>query len=56
MTWFGPDLDPPLAVSSQNALTHARRHEYFIPTEFRKHLTSFSVIKVHYVFLYIYMH
>ena len=56
MTYFGPALDPPLGGSGRNTLLHVRDHEYFIPTKFRKHQSSGSVVKADYVFPYIYMH
>ena len=31
-------------------------HEHFMPTKFRKHPLSGSVVKADYVFPYIYMH
>ena len=56
VTYFGPALDPPLGGSGQNTLLHVRGPEHFIPTKFRKHQWSGSVVKADYVFPYIYMH
>ena len=49
-------LDPPLGRYGQNILMHVPGHEHFIPTKFRKHPLSGSVVKADYVFPYIYMH
>ena len=51
-----PPLDPSLGGSGRNALLPVRGHEHFIPTKFRKHQSSGSVVKADYVFPYIYMH
>ena len=48
-------LDLPLGKYGQNIL-HVPGHEHFIPTKFRKHPLSGSVVKAGYVFPYIYMH
>ena len=48
-------LDLPLGKYGQNIL-HVPGHEHFIPTKFRKHPLSSSVVKAGYVFRYIYMH
>ena len=39
-----------------NIFMHVPGHEHFIPTKFRKHPLSGSVVKAGYVFPYIYMH
>ena len=49
-------LDPPLGRYGQKIFMHVRGHEHFIPTKFRKHPLSSSVVKADYVFPYIYMH
>ena len=49
-------LDPPLGGYGQNIFMHVTGHEHFIPTKFRKHPLSSSVVKAGYVFPYIYMH
>ena len=60
--WKGPRdlfclaLDPPLCRYGQNIFIHVPGHEHFIPTKFRKHPLSGSVVKSDYVFPYIYMH
>ena len=41
---------------AQNIFMHVPGHEHFIPTKFRKHPLSVSVVKAGYVFPYIYMH
>ena len=46
-------LDPPLGRYGQNNLMHVPGHEHFIPTKFRKHPLSGSVVKADYVFPYI---
>ena len=56
VTYFGPALDPPLDGSGRKTTTLVRDHGHFIPTKFRKHPLSGSVVKADYVFLYIYMH
>ena len=51
--------DPPLALDpplGQNIFMHVPGHEHFIPTKFRKHPLSSSVVNADYVFPYIYMH
>ena len=53
---FGLALDPPLGRYDQNIFMHVPGHEHFIPTKFRKHPLSGSVVKAGYVFRYIYMH
>ena len=50
------NLDPPLGRYGQNIFTHVPGHEHFIPTKFRKHPLSGSVVKAGNAFLYIYMH
>ena len=55
MTNFCPVLDPPLGRLKGNTLTHVHGHKHFIPTKFRKHPLSGSVVKADYVFPYIYM-
>ena len=42
--------------SGRKTTTLVRDHDHFIPTKFRKHLLSGSVVKADYVFQYIYMH
>ena len=49
-------LDPPLGRYGQNIFKHVPVHENFIPTKFRKHPLSGSVVKADYVFPYRYMH
>ena len=49
-------LDPPLGEYGQNIFMHVPGPEHFIPTKFRKHLLSGSVVKAGYVFPYINMH
>ena len=49
-------LDLPLGRYGQNILMHVPGHEHFIPTKFRKHSFSGSVVKAVYVFPYIYMY
>ena len=56
MTYFGPALDPPLGGIGPKVNTNVWGHEYFIPTKSGKYPLSDSVVKVDYVFLYIYMH
>ena len=56
VTYFGPALDPPLGGSGWKTITLVRDHEHFIPTKFRKHPSSGTVVKADYVFPYIYMH
>ena len=57
MTYFGPALDLHLDASGgKKTTTLVRNHEHFIPTKFRKHQLSGSVVKADYVFPYIYMH
>ena len=56
MTYFCPRLDQPRGWSGRNLLTHVPGHEIFIPTKFRKHPSSSSVVNADCVFLYIYMH
>ena len=57
--WRGPcdlfclALDPPLGRYGQNISMHVPGHEHFIPTKFRKHPLSRSVVKADYVFPYI---
>ena len=53
---FSLALDLPLGKYSQNIFMHVPGHEHFIPTKFRKHPLSGSVVKAVYVFPYIYMH
>ena len=56
VTYFGPALDPPLDGSGRKTTTLVRDHEHIIPTKFRKHTLSGSVVKADYVFPYIYMY
>ena len=56
MAYFGPALDPPLDGYGRKTTTLVTDHEFFIPTKFRKHPLSGSVVKAGYVFPYIYMH
>ena len=42
MTYFGPDLDPPLGGSGRKTTTLVRDHEYFIPTKFHQNPSSGS--------------
>ena len=56
VTYFAFSLDPPLGKYGQNIFMHVPGHEHFIPTKFRKHPLSGSVVKAGYVFPYIYMH
>ena len=53
MTYFGPVLDLPLNVSGRKTTTLVRDHKHFIPTKFRKHPLSGSVVKADYAFPYI---
>ena len=53
---FGLALDPPRGRYGLNIFMHVPGHEHFIPTKFRDHLLSGSVVKAGYVFPYIYMH
>ena len=53
---FYHPLHPSLGIYGQNILMHVPGHEHFIPTKFRKHPLSGSVVKADYVFPYIYMH
>ena len=53
VTYFGPTRDSPLGGSGQNASTHVRGHEFFIPTMFGKDPSSGSVVNAYYVFGYI---
>ena len=53
---FGLALNPPRGRYGLNIFMHVRGHEHFIPTKFRKHPLSGSVVKAGYVFPYIYMH
>ena len=55
VTYFA-SLDLPLGKYGQNIFKHVPGHEHFIPTKFRKHPFSGSVVKAGYVFPYIYMH
>ena len=41
---------------SRNTKMHVRGHKHPIPTKFRKHPSSESLVKADYVFQYIYMH
>ena len=52
MAYFGPALDPPLDGSGRKTTTLVRDHEHFMPTKFRKHPSSGSVVKADYVFPY----
>ena len=54
MTYFCPALDPPLDGSGRETAILVNDHEHFIPTKFRKHPLSRSVVKADYVFPYIY--
>ena len=49
-------LVPPLGKYGQNIFMHVPGHEHFIPTKFRKHPLSGSVVKAGYVFPYIHVH
>ena len=40
----------------RNILMHVQGYEHLIPTKFRKHPFSDSVVKADFVFPYIYMH
>ena len=53
---FGLALDPPRGRYGLNIFMHVPGHEHFIPTKFREHPLSGSVVKAGYVFPYIYMH
>ena len=50
---FGLALDPPRGRYGLNIFMHVPGHEHFIPTKFRKHPLSGSVVKAGYVFPYI---
>ena len=62
----GPPPPPPWPILPRPGSTpgqiwpkhfmHVLGHEHFIPTKFRKHPLSGSVVKAGYVFPYIYMH
>ena len=56
MTYLASPWIHPLGKYGQNIFMHVPGHEHFIPTKFRKHLLSGSVVKAGYVFPYIYMH
>ena len=56
MTNFASPWIRPLGKYVQNIFMHVQGHEHFIPTKFRKHPLSGSVVKAGYVFPYIYMH
>ena len=43
-------------MAETRTLMHVQDYEHFIPTKFRKHPLSVSVVKADYVFPYIYMH
>ena len=45
MTYFCPALDPLLGGYVGNTLLHVRGYEHSIPTKFRKHPSSGSVVK-----------
>ena len=49
-------LNLPLGKYGQNIFMHVPGHEHFIPTKFRKHPLSGSVVKAGYVLPCIYMH
>ena len=54
-----PILSRPGSAPGQiwpNIFMHVPGHEHFIPSKFRKHPWSGSVVKADYVFPYIYMH
>ena len=53
---FGLALDPPRGRYGLNIFMNVPGHEHFIPTKFREHPLSGSVVKAGYVFPYIYMH
>ena len=53
---IGLALDPPRGRYGLNIFMHVPGYEHFIPTKFRKHPLSGSVVKAGYVFPYIYMH
>ena len=54
--WRRGPPPPPLGKYGQNIFMHVPGPEHFIPTKFRKHPLSGSVVKTGYVFPYIYMH
>ena len=56
MTYFGPNLDPPLGEFGPKVNTNVRGHGYCIRTRFGKYPLSDYVAKADYVFPYIYMH
>ena len=56
MTYFASAWIHPLGKYGQNIIMHVPGHGHFIPTKFRKHPLSGSVVKAGYVFPYIYMH
>ena len=56
VTNFASPWIRPLGKYGQNIFMHVLSHEHFIPTKFRKHPLSGSVVKAGYVFPYIYMH
>ena len=51
---YSPALDPPLGRFGPKVNTNKRGLEYFIPTKFGEYPSSDSVVKVDYVFQYIY--
>ena len=57
MTYFAsPWIRPWADMVKTSFFMHVPGHEHFIPTKFRKHPLSRSVVKADYVFPYIYMH
>ena len=54
VTYFASPWICPLGKYGQNIFMHVLGHEHFIPTKFRKHPLSSSVVKAGYVFPYIY--
>ena len=51
-----PVYPPNFVAGGIKTTTLVRDHEHFIPTKFRKHPLSGSVVKADYVFPYMYMH
>ena len=56
VTYFASPWIRPLGKYGQNIFMHVPGHEHFIPTKFRKHPLSGSVVKAGYVFPYTYMY
>ena len=55
MTYFGPDLDPPLGGIDPKVNTIVWGHKYFIPTKSGKYPSSNSVVKVDHEVDYVFL-